>query len=163
MPQTGWLKQQTFIFFHSSGSWKCNTVVTWCEELAHLKRSWSWERLKAGGEVDDRGWDGWMASLTQRMWVWVNSGNWWWARRPGCAAVHGVSKSWTQLSDRTELNWMGGWRSIIKMWESLLSPETSFPDLQTVLFCEYSFGLFLCVHIPLIPLPFLTRTPVLLD
>ena len=45
-------------------SWNSKTLVTWCEELIHLKRSWCWERLKVGGEGDDRGWDGWMASLT---------------------------------------------------------------------------------------------------
>ena len=39
--------------------------------------------LGAAGEGDDRGWDGWMASLTQWTWVWVNSGNWWWTGRPG--------------------------------------------------------------------------------
>ena len=49
----------------------------WCEELTHLKRSWCWERLKAEGEGDDRGWDGWMASPTQWTWVWINSGSWW--------------------------------------------------------------------------------------
>ena len=49
----------------------------------HLKRPLSWERLKAVGEGDDRGWDGWMASLTQRTWIWVNSGRWWWTGRPG--------------------------------------------------------------------------------
>ena len=54
-----------------------NTLATWCEELTHLKRPWFWERLKVGGEGDNRGWDCWMASLTQWMWVWVNSGSWW--------------------------------------------------------------------------------------
>ena len=39
-------------------NWNSNTLVTWCKELTHLKRPWCWERLKAGGEVDDRGWDG---------------------------------------------------------------------------------------------------------
>ena len=74
-----------------------------CEELTHWKRPWCWERLKVGGEGDDRGWDGWMASLT------------WWTRieeAPGVgdgqgtlhAAVPGVRKSRTQLSDWTELN-----------------------------------------------------------
>ena len=53
---------------------------TSCEELTHCKRPWCWERLKAGGEADDRGWDGWMASLTQWTWVWVNSRSWWWSR-----------------------------------------------------------------------------------
>ena len=54
-----------------------NTLATWCEELTHWKRPWCWERWKAGGEGDDRGWDGWMASPTPWTWVWVNSGSWW--------------------------------------------------------------------------------------
>ena len=54
-----------------------NTLATWCKELTHWKRPWCWERLKAGGEGDDRGWDGWIASLTQWTWVWVDSGSWW--------------------------------------------------------------------------------------
>ena len=45
-------------------SWNSNTLATWCEELIHLKRPWYWERLLAGGEGDNRGWDGWMASPT---------------------------------------------------------------------------------------------------
>ena len=52
-------------------TWNSNTLATWCKELIHLKIYWCWERLKAGGEGDSRGWDGWMASLTQWTWVWV--------------------------------------------------------------------------------------------
>ena len=84
-------------------NWKSSTLATWCEELTHLKRPWFWERLKAGGEVDDRGWDGWMASLTQWTWVWVNSGNLWWIGRPGVLRFMGsqrVGHNW-----ETELNW----------------------------------------------------------
>ena len=55
-------------------SWSSNTLATWCEELTHWKSPWCWERLKAGGEGDDRGWDGWMASLIQWAWVWANFG-----------------------------------------------------------------------------------------
>ena len=55
---------------------------TWCEELAHWKRLWCWERLKAGGEGDDGGWDGWIVSPTQWTWVWANSRSWWWTDRP---------------------------------------------------------------------------------
>ena len=85
-------------------SWNFSTLATWCEELTHLKRPRCWERLKAGGEGDDRGWDGWMASPTQWTWVWVNSGSWWWTGRPGVLhIVHGIIKSWTQLSDGFEL------------------------------------------------------------
>ena len=57
--------------------WNSNTLATSCEELTHWKRLWCWEGLGAGGEGDDRGWDGWMASLTQWTWVRVNSGSWW--------------------------------------------------------------------------------------
>ena len=64
-------------------SWNSNTLATWWEELTHWKRPWCWERLKAGGEGDDRGWDGWMASLTRWTWVWVSSNSWWWTGRPG--------------------------------------------------------------------------------
>ena len=87
-----------------SWNWNSSTLATWCEELTHLKRLWSWERLKVGGEGDDRGWDGWMASLTQWTWVWVNSSSWWWTREAWRAAVHGVAKSQTRLSEWTELN-----------------------------------------------------------
>ena len=54
---------------------KLQTLATWCEELIHWKRPWCWERLKVGGEGDDRGWDGWRASPTQETWVWVSSGS----------------------------------------------------------------------------------------
>ena len=86
--------------------WNSNTLATWCEELTHLKRPWCWERLRAGGEEDNRGWDGWMASSARWTWVWASSGSWWWTGKP---AVRGVSKSKTQLSnwtDWTELNWI---------------------------------------------------------
>ena len=85
-------------------SWSSNTLATSCKEPISWKRPWCWERLKTGGEGDDRGWDGWMVSLTQWTWVWASSGTWWWTGRPG-VPVHGVSKSWTRLSDWTELNW----------------------------------------------------------
>ena len=84
-------------------SWNSNTLATWCEELTHLRRPWCWERWKVGGEGGDRGWDGWVASLTQRTWVWVNSGSWWWTGRPGVLQSMGsqrVGHDWA-----TELNW----------------------------------------------------------
>ena len=83
-------------------SWDSNILATWCEELTHLKRPWCWERLRAGGEGHDRGWDGWMAWLTQWTWVWVDSESWWWTEA-WHAAIHGVAKSWTWLSEWTEM------------------------------------------------------------
>ena len=62
-------------------SWNSNTLAIWYKELTHLKRPWCWKRSRAG-EGDDRGWDGWVASLTQCKWVWVNSGSWWWTGKP---------------------------------------------------------------------------------
>ena len=53
---------------------KLNTMATSCKELTHWKRPWCWEGLGAGGEGDDRGWDGWMTSPTGCTWVWVDSG-----------------------------------------------------------------------------------------
>ena len=79
---------------------------TWSKELTHLKRLWCWERLKAGREGDDRGWDGWMASLTQWTWVWVNSGSWWWTGRPWgqSMGLQRVGHNWV-----TELTWPPRW------------------------------------------------------
>ena len=62
--------------------------------LTNLKRPWCWERLRAGGEGDDRGWDSWMASLTQWTWVWANSGSWWWTGRPGVLRFLGSQRVW---------------------------------------------------------------------
>ena len=82
-----------------------NTLATWCEKLTPWQRPWCWGELWAGGEGDNTGWDGWMASPTRWIWVWVNSGSWWWIGRPWRAVIHGVAKNQTRLSDWTELNW----------------------------------------------------------
>ena len=84
-------------------SWNSNTLATWWEELTHWKRPWCWEGLEAGGEGDNRGWDGWMASPTWWTWVSVNSGSWWWTGRPGMLQFmrsQRVGHDWS-----TELNW----------------------------------------------------------
>ena len=78
-------------------SWNSSTLATSWEELTRWKRPWCWERLGAGGEGDDRGWDGWMASLTGCTWVWVDSGSWWWTARPGML--------WFMGSQRVGHNW----------------------------------------------------------
>ena len=84
-------------------SWNSSTLATSCEVLTHWKRPWCWEGLGAGGEGEDRGWGGWMASPTWWTWVWVNSGSWWWTGRPGVMRFMGsqrVGNDW-----ETELNW----------------------------------------------------------
>ena len=79
-------------------------MATSCEELTHWKIPCCWEELGAGGEGDDRRWDGWVASPTQWTWVWVDSGSWWWTGRPGVLRFMG-SQSQKQLNYWTELNW----------------------------------------------------------
>ena len=69
---------------------KLQYFATWCKELTPWKRPWCWERLKAGGEWDDRGWDDWMASPTRWTWVWVSSGSWWRTRKPGVLQSMGL-------------------------------------------------------------------------
>ena len=84
-------------------SWNSNTLATWGKELTHWKRPWCWEGLGAGRDGDNRGWDGWMASLPRWTWVWVSSGSWWWAGKPGMLQSMGsqrVEHDWA-----TELKW----------------------------------------------------------
>ena len=84
-------------------SWSSNTCATWCKELTHWKRPWCWERLKEGEEGDSRGWDGWIASPTQRTWVWASSRCWWWTGKPSVLQSMGLQRvghNWA-----TELNW----------------------------------------------------------
>ena len=87
---------------------KAETPILWPpdvkRQLIHWKRPCCWERLKAEGEGDDRGWDGWMASPTRWTWVWASSGSWWRSGRPGVLQSMGsqtVGHNWA-----TELNWM---------------------------------------------------------
>ena len=72
---------------------KLQYLAIWCKELTHLKRPWCWERLWTGGEGDNKGWGGWMASPTRWTWVWVNSGSWWWTGSMVCCSPWGFKES----------------------------------------------------------------------
>ena len=99
-------------------SWNFSTLATSCEELTHWKRPWCWERLKAGREGSDRGLDGWMASLTQWTWVWVNSRSWWWTGRPGLLQFMGsrrVGHDWV-----TVLNWTVLYLQAVFLYRNLI-------------------------------------------
>ena len=103
---------------------EAETPMFWPPELTHLKRSWCWERLRAG-EGNDRGWDGWMASPTQCAWVWVDSGSWWWTGKPGVLRFMGsqrVRHYWG-----TELNWI----LTSALWRWLYGYSFHFTDEKT--------------------------------
>ena len=106
-------------------------TLTSCEELTHSKRLWCWEELGAGGEGDNRGWDGLMASLTWWTWIWVNSGSWWWTGMPGVLWFMGsqrVGHDWA-----TKLNWgfNSTWTENFQMYkldfEKTEEPEIKLP------------------------------------
>ena len=83
--------------------------------------------LKAGGEGDDRGWDGWMASVTQWTWVWINFGNWWWTGRPGVLQSMGsqrVRLNWATKLNWTELRWVDV-RGEVNMVEGQVNRENT--------------------------------------
>ena len=89
-------------------SWNSDTLATWCKELTHWKRTWCRERLKVGGEGDDRGWNGWMASPMRWTWVWVGSRSWWWTGKPV------VLRSMGSCDWATEMNWPSHYRILSK-------------------------------------------------
>ena len=73
-------------------SWSSNTLATWCEEPTHWNKLWCWERLKTGGEGDNRGWDGWTTSQFRWTWVWASSGRLWRAGKSGMLQSLGSQK-----------------------------------------------------------------------
>ena len=73
-----------------------------------LEKILIWERLKAGGEGEDRGWDGWMASLTQWIWVWAYFGSWWRTGKPGVLqsmGSQGVGHDWATEQQQQKAGW----------------------------------------------------------
>ena len=98
---------QSFQIFIGRIDAEAETPILWLPDGKNWliwKRPWYWERLKAEGEGDDKGWVSWMASLTQWTWIWVNSRSWWWTGKPGVLQSMG-SQSQTWLSDWTELKY----------------------------------------------------------
>ena len=102
------------------------------ERADSFEKTWCWERLKAGGQGDDRGWDGWMASPTQWTWVWVNSGSWWWTGRPGVLQSMGLERV-----SHEKLNWMSNWT---ELWNSRLMDSDGAGDGQGGLACCSPWG-----------------------
>ena len=120
---------------------KLQSLATWCEVLTRWKRPWCWEILKAGGEGDNRGWDGWMASPTQWTWVWASSWCWWSTGKLGVLQSMGHKELETT---EWELNWT-------EVGHSFSSKEqVSFNFMAAVTICS-DFGVqenkvCLCFH-----------------
>ena len=107
----------------------------WCEELTHLKRPWCWERQNAGGEGDNRGPDGWVASSTHWTWVWASSGRGWRTRKPGVLQFMGSQRVGHDWVTELELKLFWLWNiknlSFIRSWNQfvwVLAGFESHPD-----------------------------------
>ena len=100
---------QSWMFFGRNEA-KAETPVLWPPHAKSwlIGKDWCWEGLGAGGEGDDRGWDGWMASLTRWTWVWVTSGRWRWQGGLACCNSWGHKESdMTKELNWTELRYVG--------------------------------------------------------
>ena len=102
---------------------KVQYFATWCNGLTYWKRPWCWERLKAGGEGDDRGWGGWMAPPTRWTWVWVNSRSWWWTGRPGVL--------WFMGLQRVAHDWGMNWTELINITVTSVGSRHPSPTIRT--------------------------------
>ena len=91
-------RDQSWVFIGRTDV-EAETPILWPPAMKNwlTARPWCWERLKAGGEGDYRGWDSWMALPTQWTWVWVSFRSWWWAGKPGVLRSTG--------SQRVRYNW----------------------------------------------------------
>ena len=98
---------QSWIFIGRTEA-KAEPAIVWppdFKELTHWKRLWCWERLKAGRERDDRGWNGWIASPARWTWVWASSGSLWLTGKFGVLQSMGSQPDMTEQLKWTELNW----------------------------------------------------------
>ena len=104
-------KDQSWVFIGRTDI-EAKTPILWPPDAKSwlIWRLWCWERLRAEGEGDDRGWDGWMASPTQWTWVWVDYRSWWWTGRPG--VLWSMDPQWAAHNRVTELNWQSKY-----LWE----------------------------------------------
>ena len=122
---------QSWVFIGRTDA-KAETPVLWPPHakswLTDWKRLWCWEGLGAGGEGDNRGCDGWMASPTRWTWVWVNSGSWWWTGRPGMLQLMG--------SQRVGHNWA---TDLIWIFHYVYVPQLLYP-----FFCQWTSRLLPC-------------------
>ena len=120
---------------------EAETPILWPPDAKnwHWKRPWCWERLRAGGEAEDRGWDGWIASPTQWTWVWASSESWWWTGRPGMLQSMGLQR--VRHDWATELNW-----TELKTSDSPISNlPPQFPGTESSPWCSAEINFLFCL------------------
>ena len=110
--QTSQSRRQSTLNIHWKDQyWSSSTLATWCEELTHWKRPWCWERLRGGGEGDNRGWDGWMASPTQWTWFWANSRRWWKTGKLGVLQSMELQRVGHNWVNKKSVYWIFKWEN----------------------------------------------------
>ena len=110
-----WRKSVLNIHWKDCAEAEAPTLWSWCKELTRWKRPWCWERLKAGGAGDDRGWDGWMTSLTLWTLIWANCGRKWRTGKPGVLQSMGLQSQIWLSNWTTTKNWTGSALRVEKM------------------------------------------------
>ena len=137
-------EDQPWDFFGGNDA-EAETSVLWPPHAKNwlIGKDWCWEGLGARGEGDDRGCDGWMASLTRWTWVWVNSGSLWWTGKPGMLRFMGsqrVGHDWATELDWTEL--MGPDAKILVFWMLNFKPTFSLSSFTLInrLFSSFSLS-----------------------
>ena len=139
---------QSWIFI---GRADAEAAILWPSdvELTHWKRPWLWERLKAGGEGDDRGWDGWMASPSWWTWDWASSGSLWWTGKHGMLQSMGLQRvghDWvTELTEHRLFKALRGLKQLkltLMKWVCLSGLDSNAKNKQTLICDSDSSRLF---------------------
>ena len=110
--QTSQSRRQSTLNIHRKDRyWSSSTLATRYEELTHWKRPWCWETLRAGGEGDDRGWDGWVSSPTQWTWVWASCRRWWWTGKLGVLQSMECQRVGHNRVNKKSVYWIFKWEN----------------------------------------------------
>ena len=141
--------------------WSSNALAPWCEEPTDWKRPWCWERLRVGGEGDDRGWNGWMASLTQWTRDWASPGRWWRTGKPSVLQSMGSQRvsceeldmTYDQTTATATHEYSAGLGLLPSGLQTWLFPQPAALPFLTLLLQTFTWGLLTLLSLLLIWLP----------